>query len=728
MKETQPVDEPMTNPCAPAVDQRRRVRRPKAAPMDPRRAPEGVAAGPLEDRGPTPQPTDVAMGFIARSDEDSPGTAATGIARGVAVIRAALRTMPAAPGVYRMLDRKGDAVYVGKARDLKSRVQNYAHVATLSNRLRRMVSETATMEIVSTHTEAEALLLECNMIKRLMPRFNVLLRDDKSFPLIHLTAAHDFPQLTKYRGAQKKDGDYFGPFASAGAVNRTLVTLQKAFLLRSCSDSIFANRTRPCLLHQIKRCSAPCVGRISREDYRGLIEAARAFLAGGSDAVQQRLAAEMQGAAAALDFEAAGLIRDRIRALTLVQGHQDIHVPGIVDADVIAAHQAGGQTCVQVFFFRGGQNWGNRAYFPSHDRQLPAEDVLASFVGQFYDNRLKPPVILLNHRLPEQQLVEEALSLRGGRVKLAVPQRGDKKKLVDRVVASAREALGRRLAESASQRRLLEGVAAAFGLEAAPNRIEVYDNSHIQGTNAVGAMIVAGPEGLIKGAYRKFNIRGTALTHPTVPVGSPLSRTAGEGTDLGLDPGAGGEGGGPEPVAGGDDYAMMREVLLRRFARALKEDPDREQGSWPDLVLIDGGLGQLNIAQGVAAELGIADVTIVGIAKGPDRSAGRERFFIPGRPPFSLDPRDPVLYFLQRLRDEAHRFAIGTHRARRTKAIGRSPLDDIAGIGARRKQALLHHFGSARAVARAGLGELERVAGISKTVAKKVYDHFHADG
>ncbi len=704
--------------------------------MDPRRAPQGVAAGPLGDAQATPDATASTAVFALAGDEEA-SAAATGIARGIAVIRAALRTMPATPGVYRMLDRKGDAVYVGKARNLKSRVQNYAHVATLSNRLRRMVAETTAMEIVSTHTEAEALLLECNMIKRLMPRFNVLLRDDKSFPLIHLTAEHHFPQLTKYRGAQKKDGDYFGPFASAGAVNRTLVTLQKAFLLRSCSDSIFANRTRPCLLHQIKRCSAPCVGRISREDYAGLIDAARAFLAGGSDAVQQRLAAEMQTAAAALDFEAAGLIRDRIRALTLVQGHQDIHVAGIVDADVIAAHQAGGQTCIQVFFFRGGQNWGNRAYFPSHDRQLPVEEVLGSFVGQFYDNRLKPPLVLLSHRLNEHKLVEEALSLRGGRVRLAVPQRGDKKKLVDRVVASAREALGRRLAESASQRRLLEGVAAAFGLEAVPNRIEVYDNSHIQGTNAVGAMIVAGPEGLIKGAYRKFNIRGSALTNQSagagfaVPTPHPLSGTAGEAAER-SEAGEGGEtgegGGRSETAAGGDDYAMMREVLLRRFARALKEDPDRERGSWPDLVLIDGGQGQLNIAQGVAAELGIADLTIVGIAKGPDRNAGRERFFIPGRVPFSLDPRDPVLYFLQRLRDEAHRFAIGTHRARRTKAIGRSPLDDIAGIGARRKQALLHHFGSARAVARAGLGELERVAGISKTVAKKIYDHFHADG
>lgn len=701
--------------------------------MDPRRAPEGVSTDRPDSLADSAAP-DLETESEAASEiglED----AATGIARGVAVIRAALRTMPATSGVYRMLDRKGDALYVGKARNLRSRVQNYAHVVTLSNRLRRMVAETTAMEIVSTHTEAEALLLECNLIKRLMPRFNVLLRDDKSFPLIHLTADHDFPQLTKFRGAQNKSGDYFGPFASAGAVNRTLITLQKAFLLRSCSNSIFANRTRPCLLHQIKRCSAPCVGRIGREEYAALIEEARAFLAGGTDAVQQRLAVEMQEAAAALDFEAAGLIRDRIRALTLVQGHQDIHVPGVIDADVMAAHQAGGQTCVQVFFFRGGQNWGNRAYFPSHDRQLAVEEVLGSFVGQFYDNRPKPPLVLLSHRLPEHQLVEEALSLGGGRVTLAVPQRGDKRKMVERVSAAAREGLGRRLAESASQRRLLEGVAAALGLDAAPNRIEVYDNSHIQGTNAVGAMIVAGPEGLIKGAYRKFTIRGirsAARAVPDVEAAVP-GETPGELTEAGGGWPAPARNGGnvaavEEIVAGGDDYAMMREVLLRRFSRALKEDPEREQGAWPDLVLIDGGQGQLSVAQGVLDELGITDLAIVGIAKGPDRNAGRERFFVPGRAPLSLDPRDPVLYFLQRLRDEAHRFAIGTHRARRAKAIGRSPLDDIAGIGARRKRALLLHFGSARAVARAGLGELERVAGISKTVAKKIYDHFHADG
>jgi len=627
--------------------------------------------------------------------------------------------MPAGPGVYRMLDRRGDALYVGKARSLKSRVQNYAHPAGLSNRLRRMIAETAAMEVVVTQTEAEALLLECNLIKRLMPRYNVLLRDDKSFPFIHLTAAHEFPQLTKYRGARTNEGSYFGPFASAGSVNRTLVTLQKAFLLRSCSDSVFATRTRPCLLYQIKRCSAPCVGYIARQGYAALIEQAHAFLSGRSDDVQQRLAAEMQAAADALDFEAAALVRDRIRALSLVRGHQDIHVPGIVDADVIAAHQEGGQTCVQVFFFRGGQNWGNRAYFPSHDRQLPVEEVLTSFVGQFYDNRAKPPLVLLSHQLVEQDLVEEALSLAGPRVTLAVPQRGDKKRLVDRILATAREALGRRLADSASQRQLLDGVAAAFAIHGPLHRVEVYDNSHIQGTNPVGAMIVAGPEGLVKNAYRKFTIRGLTLTHPAPRAGSPLSRNTGEGGERSE---------ADEGLAGGDDYAMMREVLLRRFARAIKEDPERDRGTWPDLILIDGGQGQLNVARVVLDELGIAGVAIVGIAKGPDRNAGRERFFVPGRAPFSLDPRDPVLYFLQRLRDEAHRFAIGTHRAKRTKALGRSPLDEIGGVGVRRKQALLHHFGSARAVARAGLGELERVSGISKTVAKKIYDHFHPDG
>jgi excinuclease ABC subunit C len=626
------------------------------------------------------------------------------MANGAAVIRAALKNVPGGPGVYRMLDRKGDAIYVGKARNLKARVQNYTHPLGLSNRLRRMVSETTALEIVVTQTEAEALLLECNMIKRLLPRFNVLLRDDKSFPLIHITAGQEFPQLTKHRGARTDDGVYFGPFASAGAVNRTLITLQKAFLLRSCSDSVFNNRTRPCLLFQIKRCSAPCVGRITPEDYAALIEEAKGFLNGRSADVQAQLAVEMEAASAELDFEAAAMLRDRIRALSMVQGHQDIYTPGIDDADVIAAYQAGGHTCVQVFFFRGGQNWGNRAYFPSHDRQLSVEEVLTSFVGQFYDNRPKPPLVLLSHQLTEQSLVAEALSLGGRKVSLQVPQRGDKKKLVGRIAATAREALGRRLAESSTQRQLLDGVAEALCLPSPLNRIEVYDNSHNQGANAVGAMIVAGPEGLMKNQYRKFTIRGErgGAETPETPVE-------------------------PDGI-GGDDYAMMREVLHRRFARAIKEDPERTSGSWPDLVLIDGGLGQLGIAQGVLEELGIGDVPIVGIAKGPDRNAGRERFFIPGRPSFSLEPRDPVLYFLQRLRDEAHRFAIGTYRARHAKSLGQSPLDEIAGIGSRRKQALLHHFGSARSVARAGLAEIERVTGISKAVAKKVYDHFHGVG
>ena len=695
------VDKIITENGVNAQSPRRPAPRSKAPPMDPRRAPGAIAGSSRTAEG-----KDVLL-----ADDPASVQAPRGIAAGTAVIREALKTMPSQPGVYRMLDRKGDGLYVGKARNLRSRVHSYAHPLGMSNRLRRMIAETAAIEVVVTHTEAEALLLECNMIKRLMPRYNVLLRDDKSFPFIHLSAGHDFPQLTKYRGARTQDGSYFGPFASAGAVNRTLVTLQKAFLLRSCSDSIFSARTRPCLLHQIKRCSAPCVGRISREDYAALIDQARVFLAGRGDDVQQRLAVEMQAAAEILDFEAAALTRDRIRALSLVQGHQEFLVPGVIDADVIAAHQEGGQTCAQVFFFRGGQNWGNRAYFPSHDRQLSVEEVLTSFVGQFYDNRAKPPLVLLSHQLVEQQLVEEALSLRGERVILSVPRRGDKRKLVGRILATAREALGRRLSESASQRQLLDGVAAAFGLDGPLNRIEVYDNSHIQGTNAVGAMIVAGPDGLVKNAYRKFTIRGL---DPAQPASNPaLSRTAAEAGEF---------------AAGGDDYAMMREVLQRRFARALREDPERDRGIWPDLVLIDGGLGQLNVAQGVFDELGIDDVAIGAIAKGPDRNAGRERFFLPGRAPFSLDPRDSVLYFLQRLRDEAHRFAIGTHRAKRTKALGRSPLDEIAGIGARRKRALLHHFGSARAVARAGLGELERVAGISKTVAKNVHDHFHGDG
>ncbi len=641
--------------------------------------------------------------------------AGTSLARGSEVIREALRTLPTGPGVYRMLDAKGEPIYVGKARSLKARVANYIHSGNLSTRLRRMVAETHALEVVVTHTEVEALLLECNLIKRFLPRYNVLLRDDKSFPYIHL-AGGDFPQIAKHRGARREEGEYFGPFASAGAVNRTLIALQRAFLLRSCSDSIFATRTRPCLLYQIKRCSAPCVGRIDGASYARLIDEARAFLAGRSKEVQEQLAQRMQELSDALEFESAAFLRDRIRALTQVQGHQEINLHNLGDADVIAAYQAGGHTCVQVFFFRGGQNWGNRGYFPSHDRQLGLEEVLAAFIGQFYENKPAPPCVLTSHVPAEQELLAEALAARAGhKVELVAPQRGDKRKLVEQALVNAREALGRRLAESSAQHKLLAAAGAAFGLESPPRRIEVYDNSHIQGSHAVGAMIVAGPEGFIKSAYRKFNIRGELA-----------------GRDAAASAAAGALGAGPTAAPategfGGDDYAMMREVLGRRFARALKEDPERERGTWPDLILIDGGPGQLSSAQRVLAELGIDDVPVVAIAKGPDRDAGRERFFLPGRPPLSLDPKDPVLYFLQRLRDEAHRFAIGTHRARRVKAIGGSPLDEVPGVGARRKRALLHHFGSARGVARAGLADLERVAGISKAVAKKVYEHFHAE-
>jgi len=619
------------------------------------------------------------------------------IASGVAVIRAMVKTLPGNPGVYRMVNTAGDVLYVGKARNLRARVTNYTQLVGLSNRIRRMVAETARMEVVTTHTEVEALLLEINLIKTLMPRYNVLLRDDKSFPYIHLRSTHAVPQLTKHRGARNEGGEYFGPFASAGAVNRTITALHRAFLLRSCSDSIYQSRTRPCLQYQIKRCSAPCVDRIGEADYLALVDQARAVLTGHSREINARLVTAMTAAAETLDYETAAVIRNRIRALAHIQAHQDINVEGLVDADVIAAHQEGGHTSIQVFFFRAGQNWGNRAYFPSHDKTLGIDEVLAAFIGQFYDNKPPPPLLLLSHDPAEAELLGEALSTRAGRkVTLLAPRRGDKKKLVEHAMTNAREALGRRLSESSTQQKLLAGVATALGLDAPPCRIEVYDNSHIQGSHAIGAMIVAGPEGFMKAAYRKFNIRGEG---------------AAPGTEF-------------KP---GDDYAMMREVLTRRFHRAQKEDPDRTGGQWPDLVLIDGGPGQLSVVEEVFVELGIDDVQLVAIAKGPDRNAGRERFFVPGQAPFSLEPKDPVLYFLQRLRDEAHRFAIGTHRARRTKAITVSPLDEVPGIGPGRKKALLHHFGSAKAVARAGQLDLEAVDGISTTVAKKIYDHFHAD-
>jgi excinuclease ABC subunit C len=618
-----------------------------------------------------------------------------GLASGAAVIQSYLQTLPTTPGVYRMLNQRGDALYVGKAHQLRKRVATYASPSKLPIRLQRMIAETRSMEFVTTHTEVEALLLESNLIKKLRPRYNVLLRDDKTFPHILITGDHDFAQLMKHRGARKREGRYFGPFASAGAVNRTIAALQRAFLLRNCSDSIFRSRTRPCLQFHIKRCSAPCVGRISQEDYAALVGEAHEFLTGHSGKVQARLAQRMEEASDALEFEVAGRIRDRIRALTQVQAHQDINLSGLDDADVIALHQEGGQSCVQVFFFRGGRNYGNRAYFPSHDRHLEPEAVLSAFVGQFYDNKPPPRIVLLSHALAEHELIAEALSTRAERkVQLLTPRRGDKRKPVEHATANAREALGRRLAESTTHRRALDALAKRLDLDNAPARIEVYDNSHIQGSNAIGAMIVSGPDGLMKNAYRKFNIK-----------------TVGAGGD----------------AEAGDDYAMMREVLTRRFTRALKEDPDRSEGNWPDLVVVDGGRGQLGIAEEVFAELGIDDVHLLGVAKGPDRNAGRERFYVPDGGGFTLPPRDPLLYFIQRLRDEAHRFAITTHRAKRAREITASPLDEIEGVGAKRKKALLLHFGSARNVARAGLADLEAVGGISKAVAEKIYGHFHID-
>ncbi len=629
---------------------------------------------------------------------------------GIAVIAGVMRTLPHGPGVYRMLNRRGDALYVGKAQNLRRRVTSYTQLTKLPRRLQRMVAETAAMEVVETASEVEALLLESNLIKRLMPRYNVLLRDDKSFPYILITGDHPVAQITKHRGAQTREGDYFGPFASAGAVNRTITALERAFLLRSCSDPVYSARTRPCLMYQIRRCSAPCVDRISAADYGRLVGQVRDFLSGRASGIQRDLRDAMEAAAKSLDYESAALYRDRIRALAHIQAHQDINVEGIEDADVIAAEQKGGQTCVQVFFFRAGRNYGNRAYFPSHDKSLEVAKVLGAFIAQFYDNKPAPKLVLISHEVPEAGLIAEALGHNAGRkVALTRPQRGRKKNLIENAARNAREALARRLSESASQRRLLEGAAEFFGLDAPPQRIEVYDNSHIQGDNAYGAMIVAGPEGFIKTAYRKFLIKGAAKPE------NARARPAGSSGD-------GNAGKAFEP---GDDYAMMREVLTRRFSRALREDPSRDSADWPDLLLLDGGRGQLSVGQEVMADLGLSDIPMAAIAKGPDRNAGRERIFLPEQPARLLEPRDPLLYFLQRLRDEAHRFAIGSHRAGRSKSRLRSVLDDVPGVGAKRKKALLHHFGSASAVARAGLADLETVDGISHKVAKRIYDHFN---
>ncbi len=612
--------------------------------------------------------------------------------KGADRIAAYLKTLPDAPGVYRMLNAAGEVLYVGKAKSLKKRVTAYATGRLHSDRLIRMVSDTAEMVFVTTASEIEALLLESNLIKRLKPRYNVSYRDDKSFPNILLREDHAYPQLLKHRGAKTTKGVYFGPFASAGAVNRTLNTLQRAFLLRSCSDSVFESRTRPCLLFQIKRCSGPCVNRIDLAGYHELVEETENFLNGKSQAVQEDIKAEMTKASDAMDFEAAARLRDRLKAMSHIQSSQGVNPSTFDEADLFALHSEGGHTCIQVFFFRAGQNWGNRPYFPRHANDIPLGEVLESFVGQFYDERTAPRLILTSEDLPDRELLCEALALRAEhKVEISTPRRGEKREIMERALTNAREQLGRRLAENSAQTQLLEGVADVFGLEQPPRRIEVYDNSHIQGAHALGAFIVAGPEGFEKAQYRKFNIKSDEL-------------------------------------APGDDYAMMREVLSRRFARMVKEEAeDTPDTHWkrPDLVLIDGGPGQLSIACQVFADLGVEDVALVGISKGPDRDAGREHFYMPGKEPFRLDLKSPVLYYLQRLRDEAHRFVIGGHRKKRSAAIGVNPLDEIAGVGANRKRALLQHFGSAKAVSAASLTDLSAVEGVSATLAKKIFDFFH---
>ena len=644
--------------------------------------------------------------------------AAGPLAVGRAVIASHAKLAPSSPGVYRMIDAKGDVLYVGKAKNIRKRIIAYGRPTGYDPRIERMIAATAALEFVSTATETEALLLEANLIKRLRPRFNVLLRDDKSFPHILITADHWAPQILKHRGARTREGNYYGPFASVWAVNRTITALQRAFLLRSCSDGFFDSRTRPCLLYQIKRCSGPCTREIDFAEYGELVREANAFLSGKSQAVKDELAAEMEKASAALDFERAAIYRDRLAALSAVQSHQGINPHGVEEADVFALHQAGGFSCVEVFFFRTGQNWGNRAYFPKADRSLSAGEVLGAFLAQFYDDKPSPRAIFISHEIEERALLAEALSIKSGRkVEVGVPQRGEKKDLVDHALANAREALARKLAESSSQRRLLELLAGVFVLARPPRRIEVYDNSHIQGSNAVGAMIVAGAEGFQKNQYRKFNIRAADL-------------------------------------APGDDFGMMREVLSRRFKRLMNEAPRPLPGTpptsaqalamapadagapidigdgdndspWPDLVIIDGGRGQLTAAQEALAALGIIDVPLVAVAKGPDRDAGMETFFLPGREPFKLKPRDPALYFVERLRDEAHRFAVGSHRLRRRRDIREAGLQEIPGIGPTRKRALLHHFGTLKAIERAALADLAKVPGISAETARKIYDFFH---
>jgi excinuclease ABC subunit C len=616
---------------------------------------------------------------------------------GAALIKDEVTRLPDAPGVYRMIGEADEVLYVGKAKSLKKRVVQYAQGRFHTNRIAHMVDATRAMEFVTTRTEADALLLEINLIKQLKPRFNVLLRDDKSFPEIVIRRDHDAPQLRKHRGAHTIKGDYFGPFASAWAVNRTLNTLQKAFLLRSCSDSVYETRDRPCMLHQIKRCAAPCTGLIGKEDYQALVDQAEAFLRGKSRAVMSSMAKQMEEAAEELEFERAARLRDRIRALSSVAQETQINPETVDEADVVALHVEGGQACVQVFFFRAGQNWGNRAYFPritgaaeeSEDENVTEEQrIITAFLGQFYDDKPIPRLILANVQPAESELLSEAFALKSGRkVEISVPKRGEKADLVGHALTNAREALGRKMAEGSAQTKLLAGVCEAFKLEAPPERIEVYDNSHIQGTNAVGGMIVAGPEGFMKGQYRKFNIKSTELTP-------------------------------------GDDYGMMKEVLRRRFARLVKEEEEGDDANRPDLVLVDGGKGQLDAALEIMADLGVDDIAVVGVAKGPDRDAGLERFFLPDHPPFMLEPKSPVLYYLQRLRDEAHRFAIGAHRTRRSMDLKKNPLDEIEGVGPGRKKALLHAFGSAKGVGRASVEDLVKVEGVSQALAERIHGFF----
>ena len=608
------------------------------------------------------------------------------------VIQDYLRTLDGSPGVYRMLNAASEVLYVGKARNLKARVSNYARPSGHSGRIARMIHETASMMFLTTRTELEALLLEQNLIKQLKPRYNVLLRDDKSFPNILISSEHPYPQIKKHRGKKSEKGAYFGPFASAGAVNRTLNQLQKVFLLRNCSDSVFDSRTRPCLQFQIKRCSAPCVAKITPDGYATLVDDAKRFLEGKSTSVQADLAKAMTEASEAMEFERAAALRDRIKSLTQVQQTQGINPQGVPEADVVALHLEHGQACVQVFFIRANQSWGNRDFYPKTGAGAEEPEIMEAFLTQFYDDKDPPRLVLLSHPVENPDLVAEALTARAGRrVEIAVPQRGEKAELVENATRNARESLARRMAESTTQNKLLTGLAEAFDLDAPPQRIEVYDNSHIQGTNAVGGMIVAGPEGFLKSQYRKFNIKS-------------------------------------EAGANSDDFGMMKEVLTRRFERLLKEDPDRKTDMWPDLLLIDGGAGQVSAVAEIMSELGVEDIPMVGVAKGIDRDAGKEEFHRPGERPFALQRNDPVLYFIQRLRDEAHRWAIGAHRAKRAKAVSLTPLDDIPGIGATRKRALLQHFGSAKAVARAGLSDLQAVDGISEAMAKTIADYFSAKG